>query len=98
VDGIVGGTALFAIAYSILNAVQNKRLNSRVLSFIREQAVPISEQEISRLLNIPLARLQQRIDSLFSSGLIEQVTGPHWQDRAQRAWRPRDQSTVSPGG
>ena len=48
-DGIVGGTALFAIAYSILNAVQNKRLNSRVLSFIREQAVPISEQEISRL-------------------------------------------------
>jgi hypothetical protein len=98
VDGIVGGTALFAIAYSILNAVQNKRLNSRVFNIISEHPGPISEQEISRLLNIPLARLQQRVDSLFGSGLIQQVTGPHWQDRAQRGWRPREHSTASPGG
>jgi hypothetical protein len=95
---IVGGTPLFAIAYGILNTVQNRRLNSRVLTVISEHAAPISEQEISRLLNIPLVRLQHWIDSLFGSGLIEQVAGPHWQDRAQRGQRPRDRSTAGPGG
>ena len=75
-DGIVGGGAVFAITYSILNAVRNKTLNSRVLSILRERATPMTEQEISRLLDIPLARLQQRIDSLFGQGLIKQVVGP----------------------
>ena len=90
-DGVVGGGAFFAITYSILNAVQNKTLNSKVLNILRERATPMTEREISRLLNIPLARLQQRIDSLFGQGLIEQVADPHWQERAQRGWRPRDQ-------
>jgi len=97
-QGIVGGGSVFAIIYSILNAVQNKRLNSRVFKIISEHAGPISEQEISRLLDIPLARLQQRIASLFGSGLIEQVAGSHWQERAQRGWRPRGQRPASPGG
>ena len=72
-DGIVGGGAVFVITYSILNAVQNKTLNSRVFNIVRESAVPISEQEISSLLEIRLAKVQQRIDSLFGQGLIEQV-------------------------
>jgi hypothetical protein len=97
-DGIVGGGAVFAITYSILNAVQNKTLNSKVLSILRERATPMTEQEISRLLDIPLARLQQRIDSLFGQGLIEQVADPHWQERARRGWRPRDQRAARPGG
>jgi hypothetical protein len=46
-EGIVGGGAVFAITYSILNAVRNKTLNSRVFKIVRESAVPISEQEIS---------------------------------------------------
>ena len=46
-DGIVGGGAVFAITYSILNAVRNKTLNSRVLSILRERATPTTEQEIS---------------------------------------------------
>src|SRR6478672_208795 len=83
-DGIVGGGAVFAMTYRILNAVQNKTLNSRVFKIVRESAVPISEQEISNLLEIRLAKVQQRIDSLFGQGLIEQVPGPHWQERAQR--------------
>ena len=45
---------------------------------MRESTVPISEQEISNLLEIRLAKVQQRIDSLFGEGLIEQVPGPHW--------------------
>jgi hypothetical protein len=72
-DGIVGGGAVFGITYSILNAVQNKTLNSRVFKIVRESAVPISEQEISNLLEIRLAKVQQRIDSLFGQKLIEQV-------------------------
>ena len=97
-DGIVGGGAVFAITYSILNAVQNKTLNSRVFKIVRESAVPISEQEISSLLEIRLAKVQQRIDSLFGQGLIEQVADPHWQERAQRGWRPRDQRAARPSG
>ena len=97
-DGIVGGGAVFAITYSILNAVRNKTLNSKVLSILRERATPMTEQEISRHLDIPLARLQRRIDSLFGQGLIEQVADPHWQERAQRGWRPRDQRAARPGG
>ena len=97
-DGIVGGGAVFAITYSILNAVQNKTLNSKVLSILRERPTPMTEQEISRLLDIPLARLQQRIDSLFGQGLIEQVAEPPWQERTQRGWRPRDRHAARPGG
>jgi len=97
-DGIVGGGAVFAITYSILNAVRNKTLNSKVLSILRERATPMTEQEISGLLDIPLARLQQRFDSLFCQGLIEQVADPHWQERAQRGGRPRDQRAARPGG
>ena len=97
-DGIVGGGAVFAITYSILNAVRNKTLNSKVLSILRERATPMTEQEISRLLDIPLARLQQRIDSLFGQGLIEPVPGPHWQERAWRGWRTCDRRTTRPGG
>jgi hypothetical protein len=96
-DGIVGGGAVFAITYSILNAVQNKTLNSKVLSILRESATPMTEQEISSLLEIPLARLQRRIDSLFGQGLIEQVANPHWQERAQRGWKLRDQRAARPG-
>ena len=44
---------------------------------MRESAVPISEQEISNRLENRLAKVQQRIDSLFGQGLIEQVPGPH---------------------
>ena len=54
-DGIVGGGAVFAITCSILNAVRNKTLNSRVFKIVRESAVPVSEQEISNLLEIRLA-------------------------------------------
>jgi len=97
-DGIVGGGAVFAIAYSILNAVQNKSLNSKVLSILRECPTPMTEQEISNLLEIPLARLQRGIDSLFGQGLIEQVADPRWKERAQRGWRPRDQRAARPGG
>jgi DNA-binding IclR family transcriptional regulator len=70
--------------YSILNAVQNRTLNSKVLRILRERTTPMTEQEISRLLDIPLASLQQWIDSLFGQGLIEQVADPHWQERAKR--------------
>ena len=97
-DGIVGGGAVFAITYNILNAVRNKTLTSKVLSILRQRATPMTEQEISSLLQIPLARLQRRIDSLFGQGLIEQVADPHWQERAQRGWRPRDQRAERPGG
>ena len=97
-DGIVGGVALFTIGYGILNAVQNRTLNSKVLRILRERTTPMTEQEISRLLDIPLASLQQWIDSLFGQGLIEQVADPHWQERAQRGWRPRDQRAARPGG
>ena len=97
-DGIVGGGAVFAITYSILNAVQNKTLDSRVFKIVRESAVPISEQEISSLLEIRLANVQQRIDSLFGQGLIEQVPGPHWQERARRGWRTCDWRTTWPSG
>jgi len=62
--------------------VRNKTLNSRVFKIVRESAVPISEQEISNLLEIRLAKVQQRIDSLFGQGLIEQVPGPHLQETA----------------
>jgi hypothetical protein len=75
-DKIVGSGAVFAITYSILNAVRNQTLNSRVFKIVRESAAPISEQEISSLLEIRLAKVQQRIDSLFGQGLIEQVPGP----------------------
>jgi hypothetical protein len=67
-DGIVRGGSVFAITYSILNEVRNKTLNSKVLSTLRERATPMTEQEISSLLEIPLPRLQRRIDSLFGSG------------------------------
>ena len=86
------------MTYRILNAVQNKTLNSRVFKIVRESAVPISEQEISNLLEIRLAKVQQRIDSLFGQGLIEQVPGPHWQERARRGWRIRDRRTTRPSG
>ena len=97
-DGVVGGGAVSAITYSILNAVRNKTLNSRVFKIVRESAVPISEQEISSLLGIRLAKVQQRIDSLFGQGLIEQVPGPHWQERARRGWRTCDRRTTRPSG
>ena len=97
-DGIVGGGAVFAIIYSILNAVQNKTLNSRVFKIVRESAAPISEQEISNLLEIRLAKVQQRIDSLFGQKLIEQVPGPHWQERARRGWKACDRRTTRPSG
>ncbi len=89
-DGIVGGGAVSAISYSILTAMRNKTLNSRVFRIVRESAVPISEQEISSLLDVRLAKVQQRIDSLFGQGLIEQVPGPNWRERALRGWRARD--------
>ncbi len=38
---------------------------------MRESAVPISEQEISSPLEIRLAKVQQRIDSLFGQGILE---------------------------
>ena len=60
-DGIVGGGAVSAITYRILNAVRNKTLNSRIFKFVRESAAPISEQENSSLLEIRLAKVQQRI-------------------------------------
>ena len=84
-DGIVGGGAIFATAYSILNAVRNKTLNSKVFKIVRESAVPISEQEISSLLEIRLAKVQQRIDSLFGQGLIEPIPGPHFRAVGMRA-------------
>ena len=43
-DGIVGGGAVFAITYSILNAVQNKTLNSKVLNILRERATPMTSR------------------------------------------------------
>jgi hypothetical protein len=46
-DGIVGGGAVIATTYSILNAVRNKTLNSTVFKIVRESAVAISEQEIN---------------------------------------------------
>ncbi len=95
-DGIVGGGAVSAITYSILNAARNKTLNSRVFKIVRESAVPISEQEISNVLEIRLAKVQQRIDSLFGQGLIEPVPGPHWQERARRGWRTCDRRTTRP--
>ena len=97
-DGIVGGGAAPAITYRILNAVQNKTLNSRVLKTVRESAIPISEQEISRLLDIRLATVQQRINSLFGQGLLEQVPGLHWQERARRGWRACDRRQTGPSG
>jgi len=62
----------------------------KILKLMREQTAPISEQEISSRLNIRLAKVQQRMDSLLDSGEIEQVPSAHWQERAQRGWRLRD--------
>jgi hypothetical protein len=97
-DGIVGGGAVFAITYSILNSVQNKTLNSRVFKIVRESAVPISEQEVSNLLEVRLAKVQQRIDSLFGQKLIEQIPGPHWRERARRGWEACDRRTTRSSG
>jgi hypothetical protein len=73
-------------------------VKSKVSSILRERATPMTEQEVSTLLDIPLARLQQRIDSRFGQGLIEQVADPRWQERAKRGWRTRDQRAARPGG
>ena len=65
------------MTYRILNAVQNKTLNSRVFKIVRESAVPISAQEISNLLEIRLAKVHQRIDSLFGQGQEPDAAAPN---------------------
>ncbi len=44
-NGIVGGGAVSAITYRILNAVRNKTLNSRVFKIVRESAPPFQSRK-----------------------------------------------------
>jgi hypothetical protein len=70
-DGIVGGGAVFAFTYSLLNAVRNKTLNSRVFPLIvRQEDVSIP------VFDTTLLHSQMAVDWILGKPGIAQVRRP----------------------